>query len=213
MHQLEFIDARQHEQHLQTLLSIWRLRHKTFVQRLNWPNGHNMPIRAIAGMEIDQFDTLQSTCYIVHRAPDGEVDGAARLHPTSGPHLLGDVYPHMIEDGRVFRSDKVWEVTRFCSDTQKAPRSITALLVCGLIEFALHYELEHLVSVTDVRLEPALDRTGWRRQRLGQPVQTDTDLAAAEIYEVTRQDLERVRCYLGIEYNLINFAKSLANAA
>src|SRR6185437_1946132 len=90
------------------LAEMFRERKRIFVDRLGW----EVPV--VGGeFEIDQFDT-DDAIYLIASDPNGVQLGSCRLLPTTGPHLLGDVFPHLCER-EVPRGDDIWEVTRMCT--------------------------------------------------------------------------------------------------
>lgn len=170
-------------------LSMHRLRHRVFIEELKWPLG---PIRSVNGMEYDQFD-ISSAHYIVRINEEGEVDACTRLLPTSGPYLLGDIFGDLISTIQRPSSNMIWETSRFCADRKTAPKNIVGLLVAAMLEFGLTRNITNYVSVSDIRIEPLLRRSGWTPQRIGNPVFTGTDTAAGELFEVSEKALEEVR--------------------
>jgi N-acyl-L-homoserine lactone synthetase len=179
--------------------SMHRLRHRVFIEELNWPVGI---IRSVNGMEFDQFD-IPFAHYIVRLNSEGQVDACTRLLPTTGPYLLGDVFSHLIQTIDRPNSPAIWETTRFCADRRTAPKNIVGQLVAAMIEFGLAHGITNYVSVSDIRIEPLLRRHGWESERIGEPWATGTDMAAGELFEVTWRILEKVRSKSGIEGPLL----------
>jgi len=170
--------------HWDSLASMHQLRRAVFKERLGWD------VNVVNGLELDQFD-LPDAHYLIHRAPDGRVNACTRLLPTTGPYLLADVFPQLV-DGLLPRDAHVWESTRFCADQTTAPANIAAILMAGMLEFGLSAGLRAYVSVSDIRMEPIMRRAGWNPIRLGGTMHTGTDTAAAEWLEVSSEYLARV---------------------
>lgn len=170
------------------LKQMHKLRHRIFIEHLKWPLG---PIKSVNGMEFDQFDTL-NTCYVIRKNSKGVVDACARIIPTSLPNLLCDVFPELIKFQDFPRNETVWEISRFCSDNSTAPRNIVGLLVAAMLKFGVSINMKHYVSMSDIRIEPLLRRAGWKPERLGETMNTGTDTAAGEIYEVSLEVLQNV---------------------
>lgn len=171
--------------HWDALASMHQLRRTVFSERLGWD------VNVINGLELDQFD-LPEAHYLVHYASDGRVNACTRLLPTTGPYLLADVFPELV-DGEMPREHDIWESTRFCADQATAPASIAAILMAGMLEFGRYAGLRAYVSVSDIRMEPIMRRAGWNPVRLGGTMETGTDTAAAEWLEVSPEYLARVR--------------------
>lgn len=187
------------DQHIEVIKSMHRLRHKVFVEELKWPLG---AIQSIEGMEFDQFDTSDSY-YVVRVSDSGEVDACARLIPTSAPNLLCDVFPDLIQNIKKPCSDDIWEISRFCAARGTAPRNIVGQLVAAMLEFALSIGMRRYVSVSDIRIEPILRRYGWNPERIGEPKNTGTDMAAGEIYPISNECLAQVRAKTGLVGQLV----------
>jgi N-acyl-L-homoserine lactone synthetase len=84
-------------------------RHRVFVQRLHW----EIPgVPHDATSEWDEFD-VDATVHLVALSADGKVCGCARLMPTTGPHLLRDVFPELASPGSLSPSPSIWEMSRF----------------------------------------------------------------------------------------------------
>ncbi|MBB4015029.1 acyl homoserine lactone synthase [Chelatococcus caeni] len=171
--------------HWDALASMHQLRRAVFSERLGWS------VTVVNGLELDQFD-LPEAHYLVHYAPDGRVNACTRLLPTTGPYLLADVFPELV-DGEMPRAHDIWESTRFCADQATAPGNIAAVLMAGMLEFGLFTGLRAYVSVSDIRMEPIMRHAGWNPVRLGGTMETGTDTAAAEWLEVSPECLSRVR--------------------
>lgn len=171
--------------HWDALASMHQLRRTVFSERLGWS------VNVVNGLELDQFD-LPEAHYLVHYASDGRVNACTRLLPTTGPYLLADVFPELV-DGEMPRAHDIWESTRFCADQATAPGNIAAILMAGMLEFGQYAGLRAYVSVSDIRMEPIMRRAGWNPIRLGGTMETGTDTAAAEWLEVSPEYLARVR--------------------
>ncbi|WP_244296462.1 acyl-homoserine-lactone synthase [Stappia sp. TSB10GB4] len=172
-----------------------QLRRSVFRERLGWD------VTVVNGLELDQFD-LPDAHYLVHTAPDGRVNACTRLLPTTGPYLLADVFPDLV-DADMPRAHDIWESTRFCADQATAPGNIAAILMAGMLEFGLFTGLRAYVSVSDIRMEPIMRRAGWNPIRLGRTMETGTDTAAAEWLEVSPEYLARVRKRAGATGSVI----------
>ena len=73
--------------------AMFRARAKTFADRLGW----DVVVRN--GWERDRFDD-ENPLYLVSVNPDtGEYWGSLRLLPTTGPNMLRDVFPQLLEEG------------------------------------------------------------------------------------------------------------------
>jgi N-acyl-L-homoserine lactone synthetase len=162
------------------LAEMHRLRYRIFKERLGWD------VQVSGDMEVDEFDACRPV-YLLQRNEDGRVQGCVRLLPTTGPNMLRDTFPALLDGQAAPTSDTIWESSRFgvdlCSREAKTAGSIaraTYELFAGMIEFGLMRKLTDIVTVTDARMErilcralafapsrlAAADRKNNRRRRL-----------------------------------------------
>src|ERR1044072_3733326 len=87
--------------------AMHRDRKTVFVDMARWN------LTATGDYEYDQFDTDDAVYLIEADRRTGEHICSPRLLPTTGPHLLADVFPQLCDAG-VPRAEDVWEVTRIC---------------------------------------------------------------------------------------------------
>lgn len=171
--------------YLKELASMHHLRKKVFKDTLKWD------VHTVNSMEFDQFDT-DDAHYLIHINEEGEADACTRLLCTTNPYLLGDVFPELLLPQKPPKKKNIWETTRFCSDQKTAPKDIMAILLAGMLEFAIDQGIKEYVSVSDIRIEPLLRRNGWPAKRLGKTIYTGTDTAAAEKLTVNTLTLNNV---------------------
>ena len=120
------------------------------------------------GMELDQFDR-QDTVYVVALDRDGNVNGCARLLPTSRPYLLGDVFPQLLCNEELPCDDDVWELSRFAavdfgSESGVALQQFSASFAIGLLKQIM----AHVAELGAKRLI-----AGVESHRAGPPVMID----------------------------------------
>jgi N-acyl-L-homoserine lactone synthetase len=128
------------------------------------------------------------------------VQGCVRLLPTTGPNMLRDTFPALLDGQAAPTSDAIWESSRFgvdlCTREAKTAGSIaraTYELFAGMIEFGLMRKLTDIVTVTDARMERILCRARWPLRRLGSPRPIGKTIAVAGYLEVSRERLQCVR--------------------
>jgi N-acyl-L-homoserine lactone synthetase len=175
------------------LHAMHRLRYRVFKERLDWD------VRTAGGYEIDSFDALKPH-YLILRSADGRVDGCVRFLPSTGPTMLRDTFPMLLEGRAAAEDADVWESSRFALDlppsSQKGAGGIavgTYELFAGMIEFGLSRNLSRIVTVTDLRMERILRRAGWPLARLGEPRTIGSTRAVAGHLSVSDEALDAVR--------------------
>lgn len=177
---------------VEDLAEMHRLRYRVFKERLGWD------VQVSGGMEIDEFDVFQPT-YLLQRRRDGSIQGCVRLLPTTGPTMLGDTFPALLDGQPAPASKTIWESSRFgldlYADQPKTTGGIalaTHELFAGMIEFGLMKQLTDIVTVTDVRMERILQRVGGPLRRLGQPRSIGSTVAVAGYLSVSHETLDHL---------------------
>src|SRR6266436_4048025 len=190
---MQLITANYYGDFMDEIAEIHRLRHRGFKERLGWD------VQVSSNMEIDEFDALHPA-YLMQRASDGRIQGCVRLLPTTGPTMLRDTFPALLDGVSAPASLTIWESSRFAldiqTDTPKAAHglaSATYELFAGMIEFGLSRQLTDIVTVTDARMERILRRAGWPLRRIGNPRAVGNTLAVAGYLETSIESLARVR--------------------
>lgn len=159
----------------QLLSSVAQYRHKVFVETLGWD------LKTRNGEELDQFDH-PDTLYVVSQDDDGEVNGCARLLPTSKPYLLGEVFPELMNGQAIPCTDDVWELSRFASvDFNKRNSTALSQFSSGLatrllreaIDCAKAHGAKRLITVSPIGIERLLRHTGVHAHRAGPPMIID----------------------------------------
>lgn len=188
------------------ILNMHRTRKAVFVDRLGW----NVPV-VDNEFEIDQFDN-ERAIYLINA--DGETKHLAsvRLLPSKGPHVLGDLFPDLCEDG-VPRDDQTWEITRLCVsfglDKDVALKARQKLAV-GLVEFALVNGITRYTCVIETQHISALIAPGWVARPLGPPKAVDgLSLGAFEL-AIGPQTFDLMVRRWGGPIPVLNFAEQKA---
>ncbi|MCK1494397.1 GNAT family N-acetyltransferase [Bradyrhizobium sp. 180] len=193
-------------------MGMHRLRGRVFKERLDWD------VSVTGGLEIDQYDALNPTYLLVIERR--EVVGCVRLLPTTGPNMLADTFPMLLDGHAAPRAANIWESSRFCVDTKNVAataenglREATFLLFAAMIEWAQQCGLQVIATVTDLRMERILRRAGWHLDRLGTPRQIGTTTAVAGLLPVTDGALAAIRAAGKISKPAIEAPSSKALAA
>ncbi len=147
-------------------------RREVFVELLGWeletPNGY----------EQDQFDR-HDTVYVVARNDKGNINGCARLLPTTKPYLLSEIFPQLLNGLPSPASPDIWELSRFAavdvSEASSSPRGqlsspIATSLLKGAIETAGCLGAKRLITVSPLGVERLLRHAGFRTHRAGPPM-------------------------------------------
>jgi acyl homoserine lactone synthase len=182
----------QYECYCDFLRQMHRLRATVFGGRLAWD------VSVTAGEERDQYDDFKPT-YLLAVAEGGLVAGCVRLLPASGPTMLEQTFPQLLNTGSLRPHSGMVESSRFCVDTslvshRKASQLhlATLTLFAGLIEWSMASGYSEIVTATDLRFERILKRAGWPMQRLGEPATIGNTIAIAGSLPADRVSFEQV---------------------
>jgi len=173
------------------LTAMYCHRKAVFVDRAGW----NLPV--VADQEIDRFDRLEDTLYLLAKdEPYGPVLASARLLTTTGPHLMRDLYPASYP-AVLPSGPTVWEVSRYCTAPGLGGRRRRLGLlwetICGIMETALEHGVEQLIFAANRALLPLALECGWDARTVGPTISDGGDEVTAVVAEITSEGLRRVR--------------------
>lgn len=175
-----------------------RRRHDFFVDQKRWrPPSPD-------GRERDQFDTDAAT-YLLGME-QGRVVTSARLIPTSEPHLVSEVFPHMCEKSGVPRRPDWAEWTRtFVVPDKRAMglRGTLTQLCCAVMEFALEEGLSAVGGIQETYFMPHHSALKWRAEPMGMAREQNGEWYIVAYIEVSAAALRSARRILGIDHSLL----------
>lgn len=194
------INANEHGGLGSLLDEMHQLRARVFAGRLGWQ------VKIEYGRERDEYDALDPT-YILALTEHGDVAGCARLLPTTGPTMLSQTFPQLLAGGRLRGKPTMVESSRFCVDTRgegrggRFPHQATLTMFTGIIEWSMSNGFDEIVTATDVRFEPILQRAGWPMRRLGGVERIGDTMSVAGILPADEASFEQV-CPAGYRSDL-----------
>lgn len=156
---IHVIEPNNAHEHRYLLEGMFRLRARIFFQKLGW----QVDVRD--GIERDRFDD-EGPVYIVHTNAAGEVDGACRLLPTTGPTLIEDAFADTLPDVAGLSSPFIWECTRLCVDA-KAGLNVSGALIGTIGTLALQAGVESILGNFDRSMLAIYRRLGCEITVLG----------------------------------------------
>ncbi|WP_199773082.1 acyl-homoserine-lactone synthase [Ensifer adhaerens] len=180
-------------EHKSLIEQMFRLRARQFANRRNWR------VSVEDGREIDYFDTLDPT-YVLVSNDAGILVASLRVLPTTGPHMLADVFRDIMAESSVIRHPLIWESSRFCIDPAVARNygpdginMVTREVLHGLFSLARDCGVQNVVSVYDLMVERILRRAGCLFDRIGSVVEYDDGLlTTAGLFEVSDEVIDRL---------------------
>lgn len=167
--------------------SMHRDRKRIFVDRLKWDVPHDGTI------EVDQYDTDRADYLILQDRETGEHCGSVRLLPTTGSHMLRDVFPFLCE-GKVPAGPRIREISRLII-SPAVPRDervvVRNMLVRSLIEYGLLVGVEAYTCVCDIGFLTQLLAGGWQTEPLGLPQQYEGAMIGALKFHIDANTIPR----------------------
>ena len=184
-----------------------RLRHECIVQRQSW----NVP--TIRNMEYDQYDNPAAS-YLVWRDNTGKARGSSRLYPTDRPYMVQEVFPQLVSNISMPKSQRIWEGTRFCVDSRPAAGDAQAdhtgacCRLSGIRARSGHKPLywRHVPGL----LAEHFHQNGWDVEFLGEPHKSEEGhKIIAGRGTVSRAVLEKVRIKTGIREAVLYYGEEM----
>jgi acyl homoserine lactone synthase len=207
------LSQRQFGPNLDLLAAMFRLRRRVFKERLDWT------VSVSGDLELDVYDALTPT-YLVMVSGRREVVGCVRLLPTTGPTMLTDTFPQLLNGQALARSNRILESSRFCVDTTLASEAAanglnraTFVLFAAMIESLRLLDADSIVTVTDTRMERILRRAGWPLERLAPPQRMGETMALAGFLYRSSETLTGLYRQAGIEGPVLSEPQSIPTAA
>lgn len=186
---------------------VWRFRHVQFVERLGWRE-----LASEGGLEKDRFDTDDAVHLIAEN--QGKIVGYSRLLRTSGPHLLSDVYPEIMQGRDWPRENTIYEWTRCISDADAGrfgDIQASHLLITGVLEFCLTAGIKGMIVETHPKLVTWMLETGYEVEPLQMP-QMMNGVPMVPVYiGATHAALERHHRMFGIDRSVLVIDAALTN--
>jgi acyl-homoserine lactone synthase len=149
-----------------TLESMFADRKQQFVDFFRW----DVPV-VDGRYEVDQFDT-SNAIYIIAIDGSGAHEASMRMLPTTQPHLLGTVFPHLCAAG-VPVGARVWESSRLCLPSRHGAvrrLELRNALISAMVDFALELAIERITGVIPDGFRKQVLAMGWKAEPLGPPV-------------------------------------------
>lgn len=169
-------------------------RYKVFVEKMGWP------LICEEGLECDEFDD-EDTYYVIARDKNGMVCGCARMLPTSKNYLLEQIFPGLMGDIPLPKSNDIWELSRFAinsSDTEASASSHwldTCRLVKQIVLVAQHHEVKRLIAFSAVGNERLLRRMGADVHRVSSAQLIDGKPVVAFWIEINEKTIKALSAY------------------
>lgn len=193
---IRVITGRDAHFHPELFDQLYCARHRVFVTRMGWMN-----LARPDGRERDQFDFDSALHFI--GLEDDRIASYTRLLPTTGPHLMRDVYPELLDGAKAPSRPDVYEWTRLFTDPTQASRQLSKAgreLFVAIAEFCETEGLTSLIAQSDPMWIPRLLQLGWEARPLALPREYKGNTVLALEAHLTPSTVSRTRRVLGIDY-------------
>lgn len=178
--------------------SMFADRKRLFVDLFGW----DVPV-VDDRFEIDEFDTAD-TVYIVVADGNGQHQASMRMLPSTLPHVLDTVFPHLCPLG-VPTGETTWEGTRLCLPQRHGAdgrRALRNTLISAMVDFALARGIDRLTGVIPDPFRKEVLAMGWQAEPLGPAVRIPGGLIGAFLAHVRPDTPERLR-WTGVYPNTV----------
>jgi acyl-homoserine lactone synthase len=190
------IDKTNRQAFEQQLDDMHRLRHDIYVGRRGW--------KALAkpdGRDVDQFDT-GDTVYLLGLDDKGRVQSGLRLNPTTGPHLIRDVFPHAVTFSEIPTGENIYEFTRYFVVPERVDRmkrrSAAGELLVAMFEYGLLSGFSHYSLLCDAFFISTALEMRWKLKPLGLPTPYDEGTCIAVLFDVSYEVADSTRDVRGV---------------
>jgi len=157
------------------LLEAYRLRYRTFCQKLNWVSCKE------DGLEYDSYD--ESAVSFGVYDDEGRLAAYARLIMPHGRFMLEDIFPMLLGPAPIVRKEPdTAEISRLCIEPRKCAdagrHALTLLLFSGLYEWCVKREIRFLYAVTDDKTFKTYSSNEIPFRLMGEPVRMPDGVVA-----------------------------------
>ncbi|MEY4283739.1 MAG: hypothetical protein RL111_414 [Pseudomonadota bacterium] len=151
---------------------IGHYRREVFINRLGWE------LHTIGGLELDEFDSPDAV-YVSCHDEIGDVNGVARLLPTTVPYLMEKVFPGLWAGGELPHAPHIWELSRFAAmdltkQSSLATHQVSSAIAPEFLRQVMHTAKSRgartLITVSPVGIERLLRVNGFKAKRAGVPM-------------------------------------------
>jgi acyl-homoserine lactone synthase len=186
---IHIIDSRNATQFQPLLQGMFADRKRLFVDLFRW----DVPV-VDGEFEMDQFDT-EHAVYLVAVSDEGDHDASLRLAPTTAPHMLGSVFPHLSPHG-VPSGPTIWESSRLCLPQRhgaEGRRVLRNRLISAMVDVALQRGIEHYTGILPAPFRKEVLAMGWRGEPLGPAVPMPGGAVGAFLVHIDPDTPDRLR--------------------
>lgn len=185
---------------------MFQQRYRVFKERMGWA------VSDESGEERDAFDDCMPI-YLLGYDGSGGLAGSWRFLPTTGPYMLRDVFPQLLQGGKPPYHPLIWEGSRFAVESRGSRCRTSSELLCAVTETCIAFGIRELITVYDARMERLLPRLGCPPKWQSPACRIGDDVAYTGRFDMNRETLSNLRATGGIQGSVIRNAPFLDEAA
>lgn len=174
-----------------------QVRHDIFVGEKGWE-----ALRKPDGRDVDAYDD-EHAVYLL--AVDGsKLVGGQRLYPTTRPHMISEVFPHLVHGSRGIPSGPdVMEWTRYFVVRERRYGRTDCRLLAAMQQYCLDEGIETVTAVAETWWLPRVHSVGFKTKPLGVPQMIDGQPTIAVKVPISEDSLASVRRHAGLRGHAI----------
>lgn len=169
-----------------------KVRHDVFVGERGWKE-----LERPDGRDVDAYDN-EHAIYLL--AVDGsKLVGGPRLYPTTRPHMLTEVFPHLVHVRRGLPTGPdVFEWTRYFVVRERRSGRTDCRLLAAMQHYCLEEGITSVTAVAETWWLPRVHIVGFRTRPLGVPQEIEGQPTIAVQVPISSESLESVRSHAGL---------------
>jgi acyl-homoserine lactone synthase len=190
---VEIVTPSNRKLYRRSLDDMHRLRYRVAVENWGWR------IPGIAkGFDKDDFDTDDTIYFLAYWDGGDRLVGCGRLNPTTQPHMLSEVFPHLCDLQDLPRDSRIYEFSRYIVDHEALSPdeqlSVRGRIGATINRFCLRVGVTHLTWFAYQQMYARAIKV-WDTSPLGLPKHFEDDDATyiAAISEMNESGLARMR--------------------
>ncbi len=173
------------------------------------------------GPGLDLFDEQMSVHIVAFGGVGDDYRGSVRLMQTTGPHLLRDAYPYLLDEGEPIESPRIWELSHLCTVTNdrlvcrelNTVDAIAGEMLAGVVEVSYLSGITHIIAVVDDVSLDILIRARCDPQLISRRKNIRGWHPHVAVVEVGELPLQRIKTAAGIKGAILSYDDMIIETA
>ena len=158
---IHVINNQNRHAYTEIMTAYFRKRHEIFVEERGWRD-----LAHEDGLERDQFDD-EHMVYLL-AIDSGKVVGGSRFYPTVRPHMISEIFMHLV-DRPLPRNSVTLEWSRYFIVRERRVGRTECRLLAAIQQYCLDEGVTSLTGIQDMWWVPRWQQLGFKVQPLGLP--------------------------------------------